>query len=72
MISCTMQKKITPIASFDALEYPYPVQHAELQDDLKIAYMDEGKGQPIVMIHGLGSYAPAWKKTIASLQINHR
>lgn len=70
--SCAMQKSIPQLQSFDELSYPYTVQKIELADDLTIAYMDEGKGDAIIFLHGLGSYAPAWKKTIAGLSSSHR
>lgn len=70
--SCAMQKSIPQLQSFDELSYPYTVQKIELADDLTIAYMDEGKGEAIIFLHGLGSYAPAWKKTIAGLSSSHR
>lgn len=70
--SCAMQKNITQISSFDELEYPYNVSYVKIHDDLSIAYMDEGSGSPILMIHGLGSYAPAWQKTINELKMHYR
>lgn len=70
--SCAMQKSIPQYESFDELEYPYDVKYLDLKDDLSIAYMDEGEGNPIIFIHGLGSYAPAWKKTIAGLSDDYR
>lgn len=70
--SCAMQKSIPQITSFDALDYPYETKKLQLEDELTIAYMDVGKGDPIIFIHGLGSYAPAWKKTIDGLSDKHR
>ena len=67
-----MQKSITQLSSFDELDYPYETKKLDLADNLSIAYMDEGQGDPIIFIHGLGSYAPAWKKTIAELSQSHR
>lgn len=67
-----MQKSITQLSSFDEINYPYPVEKMQLSEDLTIAYMDEGKGEPIIFIHGLGSYGPAWKKTVAGLSDKHR
>ena len=67
-----MQRSIPQLPSFDDLDYPYETKKIELEDNLIIAYMDEGVGDPIIFIHGLGSYAPAWKKTIAGLTDTHR
>lgn len=55
------------------LKYDYPVKYAELNDGIRLAYIDEGKGsETILMIHGLGSYLPAWKKNISELSKNYR
>ena len=51
--------------------YPYPVKYCDLGHDIRIAYMDEGSGpHTVLMIHGLGSYAPSWSQTIHELK-NH-
>ncbi len=53
--------------------YPYPVQFCRLKPGLEIAYMDVGKGdKTILMIHGLGSYSPAWTHTMEGLLGNAR
>jgi pimeloyl-ACP methyl ester carboxylesterase len=67
-----MQKSIPHLKSFDELNYPYETYKLELEENLEIAYMDEGSGDPIIFIHGLGSYGPAWKKTVAGLSENNR
>ena len=65
LTSCAFQQSIPTVTSFDEIKYPYPVKKIKLNDGKEIAYMDEGKGdQTILFIHGLGSYAPAWKKNI--------
>jgi pimeloyl-ACP methyl ester carboxylesterase len=73
VVACTPYKNLTKIGSMDELQYDYPVKYAELSDGIKLAYVDEGKGpETIIMIHGLGSYLPAWKKNIADLSKNFR
>jgi len=58
---------------FEELDYPFPVQYAELSNEIKLAYIDEGSGpETIIFIHGLGSYLPAWKKNVAVLQKDFR
>lgn len=53
--------------------YPYPVKYCELDHKIRIAYMDEGTGpQTVLMIHGLGSYAPSWSQTIHELKSHVR
>lgn len=55
------------------ITYPYPVKSIALNNDIQVAYMDEGKGeQTLLFIHGLGSYAPAWKKNMDGLKNEFR
>lgn len=71
--SCSFQKSINSLQSFDDLNYPYKVKIAQLSNDINVAYADEGKGdQTIIFIHGLGSYMPAWKKNISVLKDDFR
>lgn len=73
LTACTPYKNLTKISSMSELKYDYPVHYAELKGDIKLAYIDEGKGsETILMIHGLGSYLPAWKKNIAELSKSYR
>ncbi|MCA1764514.1 MAG: alpha/beta fold hydrolase [Flavobacteriales bacterium] len=61
------------VNSFEELEYPYPVSKQKIDSAITIAYMDVGTGEEtIVFIHGLGSYAPAWKRTIDGLKDQYR
>ncbi len=53
--------------------YPYPVQFCRVKPGLELAYMDVGKGKKtVLMIHGLGSYAPAWTRTMEGIQSDAR
>jgi pimeloyl-ACP methyl ester carboxylesterase len=55
------------------LKYPYPVQRIKLRQSIEIAYTDEGQGATtLLMIHGLGSYLPAWRKNIEGLKHQFR
>lgn len=67
--SVSIQAQIT---QFSDLDYPYPVHYQQLGDGQEVAYVDKGEGAAIILIHGLGSYIPAWKKTIPALTENHR
>ncbi len=68
-----MYKDFEKVRSFDELTYPFEVKKAALSNGIEIAYMDEGSGaETILFVHGLGSYAPAWKKTIEGLSKNYR
>ncbi|KAA3614651.1 MAG: alpha/beta hydrolase [Calditrichaeota bacterium] len=57
---------------FSDLDYPYAVKTAELSGNISLGYVDEGAGETIIFLHGLGSYLPAWKKNIAALSTNFR
>ncbi|MCB0662932.1 MAG: alpha/beta fold hydrolase [Saprospiraceae bacterium] len=71
--ACGLQKEIPQIKTFDDIPYPFTVNKTELPGGIQVAYFDEGKGKKtIIFIHGLGSYAPAWKKNIAELSKTHR
>lgn len=60
------------ITQFSDLDYPYSVQYQQLENGQEVAYVDKGEGQAIILIHGLGSYIPAWKKTIPALTEKYR
>ena len=73
LTACAPYKNLTKISSMSELKYDFPVKYADLSDGIKLAYIDEGKGsETILMIHGLGSYLPAWKKNIVELSKNYR
>lgn len=64
---------IKPLQSLSELDYPYEVKHQALNNDINLAYIDEGSGdQTILFIHGLGSYLPAWKKNVETLKGRYR
>jgi pimeloyl-ACP methyl ester carboxylesterase len=55
------------------IQYPYPVHHCTIHDQIELAYMDEGSGsQTILFIHGLANYAPVWKHQIEVLSKTNR
>jgi len=70
--SCSIHKSIPVIDSFEEIAYPYEVKKQLLDDGKTVAYMDVGSGDPILFIHGLGSYAPAWKKNIKDISNHNR
>jgi len=59
-------------SQFKSLEYPFPMKEASLSDNKTMAYTDTGEGEAILFIHGLASYAPAWKYTISELSKSYR
>lgn len=64
---------IQPLESFMDLEYPFETHWVDLPGGERIAYIDEGQGETtLVLIHGLGSYLPAWKKNVPELSNHYR
>lgn len=47
--------------------YPLPVQQLQTASGLEIAFTAQGKGFPLLFLHGLGSYLPAWQKNLSYL-----
>lgn len=54
------------------ISYPLPTWRLTLAEGLDIAYSDTGEGFPLLFIHGLGSYIPAWSKNIPRLSAQYR
>jgi len=70
--TCTPYKNLTKM-NFEDLKYPYQVKNVEIENNINIRYLDEGKGeQTIIFVHGLGSYLLAWKKNLSVLKDNYR
>ncbi|MGM0582038.1 MAG: alpha/beta fold hydrolase [Bacteroidota bacterium] len=57
---------------FESLEYPFEMNKAMLSENKEMAFTDVGEGEPILFIHGLASYAPAWKYNIKELSKSYR
>lgn len=61
--------------AFAELAYPEPMSATRTVKvgDISVAYTEHGQGDDVlVLIHGLGSYLPAWKDNVAALARNHR
>ncbi len=71
LTACSPYGNLTKM-EFDELKYPFEVQKLKLNDGRKIAFVDEGKGDVIIFVHGLGSYSPAWQKNISVLKNKFR
>lgn len=74
MVSCASPyATVEGLKSMDELQYPFDVKKQKLSSGAEVAYVDEGSGlQTIILVHGLGSYLPAWKKNIPTLSQNYR
>ncbi len=55
----------------DAIDYSFKEKYIKI-DGVKICYTDEGKGLPILFIHGLGGNLLHYKMNIPYFKANHR
>lgn len=56
-----------------AFNWGWRMQTAQLPNQIAVNYYDTGKGQPIVLIHGLGGHAAHWVQNIDGLvKAGHR
>lgn len=60
-----------PVAQFDEIDYGQPVQTTMVRN-IKVGYTDQGQGDVLLLIHGLGSNAKAWSRNTSDLARNHR
>ena len=59
--------------AFENLDYPFTVKKVTVLDGIEVAYADEGSGgTPLIFIHGLGSYLPAWLHAVNGLKDDYR
>jgi pimeloyl-ACP methyl ester carboxylesterase len=70
LASCTTAQTTTAVTTW---KYPFDVHFADVNDSIRLAYVDEGEGrETLVFIHGLGSNLQAWQKTVESLRGDYR
>ncbi len=73
LAGCGFQEKVPAITTMDELPYPFETKKVALSNGMEVSVMDEGTGpKTLLMVHGLGSYGPAWKKNIEALQAQYR
>jgi len=60
-----------PTAEFDEIDYGYEVKSAQVRN-IKMGYIDEGEGDVLLLIHGLGSNAKGWQRNIPAWTAGHR
>ncbi|GJQ31854.1 MAG: 4,5-9,10-diseco-3-hydroxy-5,9,17-trioxoandrosta-1 (10),2-diene-4-oate hydrolase [Ignavibacteriaceae bacterium] len=58
--------------ALEDLKYQFEVKETEIIPGVSIAHTDMGDGDPVVFIHGLGSYIPAWNRNLAVLSRHFR
>lgn len=49
-----------PPLEFEDIPYKYPVKYFTTKEGIRIAYIEKGTGQTLLLIHGLGSYLRFW------------
>ncbi|MFB9862199.1 alpha/beta fold hydrolase [Rufibacter immobilis] len=54
--------------------YPYPVKKVRVQENIELAYIEEGdpSAEVLLFLHGMGSGIPAWEKNISVLKKHFR
>jgi len=56
----------------DLLGFPYAPQYVTVEDDLRMHYVDEGEGAPILCLHGEPTWAYLYRHMIPPLAEEHR
>jgi pimeloyl-ACP methyl ester carboxylesterase len=41
-------------------------------DDIDVAWFEAGRGEPLILVHGLGDDHRAWRRTLPDLMLRHR
>lgn len=79
ILLCTgYQTSIGQGAKFNDLAYPFSTKKVRLKNNTQIAYVQVGQvhkkelSPTLLFVHGLGSYLPAWKNNLATLQKNYQ
>jgi haloalkane dehalogenase len=63
----------TPEHRFESLlDFPFAPQYATVRDDLRMHYVDEGEGTPILCLHGAPTWAYLYRHMIPPLAERHR
>lgn len=74
LAACARPYNYTPLKTFADLQYPHAVKQQAINPETNLAYMEIGPANaPVLLfIHGLGSYAPAWKMNLEALSSQYR
>ena len=63
----------TPAERFEGLpDFPYAPNYVTVEDDLRMHYVDEGDGSPILCLHGAPTWAYLYRHMIPPLSESHR
>ncbi len=52
--------------------YPFPSHFFKLQDNLSLHYLDEGKGEPMLMLHGNPTWSFYYRNLVTEFSKTHR
>lgn len=52
--------------------YPYEGHFLEVREGVRMHYLDEGSGPPVLMVHGNPSWSLYWRRLVAELSPDHR
>lgn len=72
LVGLSMPVIRTPEKRFEIIQdFPYTPQYVEV-NGLRVHYIDEGKGQPILCLHGEPTWSYLYRKMVPALSANHR
>jgi pimeloyl-ACP methyl ester carboxylesterase len=54
------------------MHYSLPIRYLETAAGVRLAYTEVGQDFPLLFLHGLGSYLPAWSKNLPFLSQHYR
>ncbi len=66
-----MSGEIFDVTPFRAL-YPWEGHRADVGAGVRMHYLDEGKGEPLVMLHGNPTWSFYWRHLVAGLSSSYR
>ena len=52
--------------------YPWPGQYIQVGDGHRMHYLDEGKGEPVLMVHGNPTWSFYWRDLVHGLSADYR
>jgi haloalkane dehalogenase len=52
--------------------YPWQGKHLELEDGVRLHYLDEGEGEPLLMLHGNPTWSFYYRNLVRAFSTSHR
>ncbi|MFN2537694.1 MAG: haloalkane dehalogenase [Mycobacteriales bacterium] len=56
--------KVLRTPDFQVPDFPYATRHADTSDGIRMAYVDEGSGPTVLLLHGEPSWSFLWRRCI--------